>query len=294
MRPLLARSEAALPLAAGEYAFPAQAEFTAAATFEPFFEPWVVIASGGRVRAVRVGLQNRRQERVAPIPEGSRLIPVAHYDLSERIYLYFERGASELECRELTERGFETVFRMEGTDLSSPLLISRVDGIVDLFLSRPTLRSRRIGANGELIESRILSRFSRPVAQLTWSRQRGELAALVSDFPHGRSVAVEVYPRREGPMRSVTLRNLPRGVVRETSIDLDSRGRIHTLLRIGGAVYYYSGEDGPRLCARVSKEDCFPHVCAARNVFLGFHSPSDGYRHRKVSFARHQPRLLDI
>jgi hypothetical protein len=229
------------------------------------------------------------------MPAGRVPLPVAHYDAAHRLYVYFIGDSRRLECYQLTAGQLAPVFRLDMPGIGAASLLAREDGMLDVFTPRPLLTWRRVSARGEIAEARVLSRRPRPFVQLAWHPRRRELAALVSDSPHGRTVAIEIYTPEEGLVRTVTPPNLPRGVLHEASIDLDARGRVHALLRFGKRLYFYSGEDGPRFCAELppGAAACFPRVCAARNIFLGYDSWPDGYRFRRVNFARGSPRLVD-
>jgi hypothetical protein len=295
-RPLTTRHEAPLgPTTATTIA--ARATFITAASFDPFYNVWMVELSPSGARAYRIGQDPVVESaRTASLPAGRAWLPEAHYDEAGRLYLYCRDGSEFLECYELSATSLALQFRVEALGaLNDRTLIARQSGTLDVFCAQPRLSWQKFTEQGVELARRVLAKGFPAPRRMAWNPKLRQLASLHSDYPKGRSVVFLSCSPDSGAVTKLVPPSIPRGRLTEAAMDLDPKGRIQALMAFGSRLYYYSNEAGPRLVAsRADPGSSFhPQVCADGGVYLGFVSEGRGFRFHQYSFARQANGLID-
>jgi len=286
-RPLAAWCATPLDLPAGaREPFLASNNRFQSATFDPFFEQWVLWTEGARLVARRHQAGRPAGSVLsAPLPVARRPLGVAYVGEGGWPHVLFEAPGDVLEARALSESSPLSLLFARALPPFTDLVAAADREAVHVVTTHEGLVHHRLTHAGELVGTRQIV----PAPRRPWRLALDgcdAVRALLADPPEGRSISLVHADLRTGQVatREVELAEQDRDV-REASFARDADGGFHLLLSTGDRrLVFHGGASGPVLVAR-GEERFFPAVLAGQDLFLGYQVGGE-----TLSFTDHRPR----
>lgn len=278
----------------GPGAFLSVPSFFQTASFEPFFQRWVLWTSQGAICARRFD-QGEPATPVlrAPLPAGEALLSSAiHTETGE--VLVFSQIPGQLRAYYLTPGALAPAFARSLPPRAGKVEVSADDEKTHLLVPHRGLLHLELSHDGRpLGQKQLFSTRLLPVS-LSFDPPNQRIKAIFRDGPLGRLVQLGTADLRTGKalLREGTIPL--RGRIEELAFDVSPKGTIHLLCSTSEEKLYYIRDDqGPALIAS-GEARFFPEVAAPGLVYLGLYRRAVGYRFLLYSHRRQGGKIIDL